>query len=133
MASFLGADAAGVRMAVLANNVSVNVATTAAQALCTPAQRCVPLFAVLRCGATAFGATTSFKIGITGSLAALVATTVATSLPTTAQQVVATFTSGATTAPVPVAAGATIYFSTVQVDGGTATTAQCDLIGYLLP
>lgn len=133
MASFLGADAPGVRMAVLASNVAVPVNTTAATAVCTPAQRCVPLFAVVRAGSTAFGSTTSFKIGITGSLAAIVATTVATSLPTTVQQVVATFTSGATTAPAPVAAGATIYWSAVQVDGGTATTGALDLIGYLLP
>ena len=133
MSSFLGASDGTGAMVVLARNVQVSVSTTAAQAICTPAQRCVPLYAVLRAGATALSATTSFKVGATGALASIVATVVATSLATGAANCFMAPAVGVTAASASattVAAGATIYFSAVQVDP-TATTSFVDLIGYL--
>ena len=133
MASFLGAADTTGAMVVLARNVQVSVSTTAAQSIYTATQRCVPLYAVLRAGATALSATTSFKVGVTGALAALVATTVATSLPTGASNcLMVPVVGGAavSTAAVTVAPTASVYFSAVQVDP-TATTCFVDLIGYL--
>lgn len=129
MASFLGASAPGGTMVVLARNVSVSLATTAAQTLFTAGQACVPLFVMARSGATAWSATGSYMVGVTGALFSLVATTVATSLPTTAQKLNACFTSGATTFPV-IAAGDSVYFSMVQVEP-TATVGRVDVIGYV--
>lgn len=133
MASFLGAADTTGAMVVLARNVQVSVSTTAAQAIYTATQRCVPLYAVLRAGATALSSTTSFKVGVTGALAAIVATTVATSLPTGASNcmiVPAVGAAAGSTASVSVASAAVVYFSAVQVDP-TATTSFVDLIGYL--
>lgn len=127
MASFLGASTAGTGLVTFSTQISV--ATTAAQIIATPPQRFQPLYAVLRAPNVALSATTSFKVGVTTALFQIVATTVATSLPTTASQVIATFTSGATT-NAPVAATANVYFSAVQVDP-TAVTAYIDLVGYI--
>jgi hypothetical protein len=139
MASFLGAGTGssmpdgGGALCVLARNVSISVATTAAQAIFTAGQRCMPLYFVLRAGATALSSTTSFKVGVTGALTSLVNTTVATSLPTGASNAMMCPVVGAAaaaTTAVSVAAGASVYFSAVQVDP-TATTSACDLIGYV--
>lgn len=127
MASFLGAGPAGKALVVLASNATVPVNTTDATPICTPTQACQVLFAVVRTGATAFGATTSFKVGITGALHCCIPTTVCTSLATSASQVVA----ATGTAGQRVPAGSAIYWSAVQVDGGTATQGSVDLIGYL--
>jgi hypothetical protein len=130
MASFLGAGASGAGLLVLARNVPVSLATTAAQAVFTAAQDCVPLFCVLRAGATAWSATGSFKVGTTGALTSLVATTVATSLPTTVNQINNCFpASGATSVPA-IASGTVVYFSMVQVEP-TATQSFVDLVGYV--
>lgn len=132
MSSFLGSSDPTGGFVVLARNVTINPGTTTPQAIYTAgSQRAVPLYFVLRAGATALSSTTSYKVGVTGALTALVNTTVATSLPTGASncQVVSCLTSGATTA-VTVAPGASVYFTGVQVDP-TVTASTCDLIGYL--
>ena len=130
MSSFLGAAASGGGMVVLARNVTVSVATTAAQAIYTSAQTCVPMFFNIRSPNVALSATTSYKVGITGSLASYVATVVATSLPTTACQLSACLPASGATTGVPLAPAGVVYFSAVQVDP-TATTAVVDLLGYL--
>lgn len=130
MSSFTGAAAAGGAMVVLARGVTVSVATTAAQAIYTSVQTAVPLFFTLRAPNVALSATTSYQVGITGSLASLVATVVATSLPTTAGQRSSCLPASGATTMVPLAPGAVVYFSAVQVDP-TATTAVVDLVGYL--
>lgn len=134
MSSFLGAAASGGALVVLARNVPVSLATTAAQAICTPSQSFVPLYFTLRSGATAWSTTGSFAVGYTGALAAFVATVVATSLPTTVNfvsQVLGTEdASGSTAAPVIRAAGTVVYFSMVQIEP-TATTSYVDLLGYI--
>lgn len=130
MSSFLtlGVPPAGVGPGVLTTNVAVVVNATTATAVYTAPARCVVTGVVLRSGATAYGTTTSFKVGVTGALAAIVATTVATSLPTTCNfYVPATVTTAATA----LAAASVVYFSTVQVDGGTATASTVDILGYV--
>lgn len=131
MSSFLGSAAAGASLVVLADNVSVSLVTTAAQVIATPGQRCLPLYFVLRSTATALSATTSFKVGVTTALTSIVATTLATSLPSTGQQITACFTSGATTNVAQVPAAGNVYFSLVQIETGSATTGNVDLIGYV--
>lgn len=134
MSSFLGACDPSGGLVVLARNVQVSVSTTAAQAIYTAGgQRAVPMYAVLRAGATALSATTSFKVGVTGALAAVVPTIVATSLATSASSCMGVPCVGlaaGSTAAVTVAPAAVVYFSAVQVDP-TATTSFIDLIGYL--
>jgi hypothetical protein len=82
----------------------------------------------LRAGATAFGSTTSFAVGVTGALSAIVATKVATSLPTTVNFYVPATSSTASTI---LSAGTVVYWNAVQIDGGTATAGALDILGYV--
>lgn len=139
MSSFLGAGQAGVGFVCLAAGVTVDLTTTAAQALCTPAQKYRVTQCIVRSGATAgTSATAAFTVGYTGALASYLGANVMTSMPST------TTTTG-TYIGVPIsgstaslasgtagAAGATVYFSMTTVSTG-ATSATVDLVGYLLP
>lgn len=127
MSSFLGVAQPGTGVVLLARNVAVAVNTTASTTLFTAAQACTVLGVVIRNGATAFGTTTSFKI-MNGASTAL-PTTVATSLP--ASQAMVLPTAANTTLFPNVASGATVFYNTVQIDGGTATAATCDVYGYV--
>ncbi len=116
---------------VLARNVSVSFATTAPTAICAPARTFVPMFFVLRAGATALNTTASYAVGVTGALGTYITTTVATSQPTTLGLVTNLFTSGSTTAGATLqAAGTTVYFSMVAI-ATVATAGAVDLIGYI--
>lgn len=137
MSSFLGAGQAGVGFVCLAAGVTVNLATTDAQALCTPTQKYRVTQLILKSGVTAgTSATAAFSLGYTAALSSFITATTYTSMPsttTTTGTFIATPASGST-AQVPGygAAGATVYFSMTTVSTG-ATSATVDVIGYLVP
>lgn len=136
MSSFLGAAAQGSAYVVLAKGVTVDLTTTAAQALCTPSQAYRVTEITIRSGATAgTSATAAFSVGYTAALSSLIATTTYTSMPSTTTTT-GTFIvrpASGSTAQVPSvgAAGATVYFSMTVVSTG-ATSATVDLLGYLI-
>ena len=134
MSSYLGASQAGTQMAVLAAGVSLSTTVTTPQAVCVPAQKCIPLYCVLRGNAVALDASATVSLGTTGALTSYISARALTSLPTTVAYVatcfapnVTSFTPGANLAT----AGVTIYASLTQTS--TAVSILADLIGYLVP
>lgn len=134
MASFLGAGQPGVQMTVLASGVSLSTTVTTPQAVCRPAQKCIPLYFVLRGNDVALDASATVSLGTTGALTSYISGRALTSMPTTVAFVATTFapnvtsfTPGANLAT----ANVTIYASITQTS--TATSIKADLIGYLVP
>lgn len=134
MSSFLGASAPGVQMAVLASGVSLSTTVTTPQAVCAPAQKCLPLYLVLRGHSVALDASATVSLGTTGALTSYISARAVTSLPTTVAFVATTFVVNSTANTVAAnvgTAGVTIYASITQTS--TATSILADIVGYLLP
>lgn len=136
MSSYAGASAPGTGYVVLAKGVTVNLATTDAQALCTPSQGGFVTHCIVRNGVTAgTSATAAFTVGYTAALASIIGTATMTSMPsttTTTGTFIATPVSRSTAqVPGTFTAGQTLYFS-MAVVSSAATSASVDLLGYLL-